>query len=140
MLYQRYIVNLALLVCTAFILSAHVPANAQSKPESLSIKTGVSGGGFYVIGAGLSKIFSDNGVRSNPELGGGNANIISLSRNEDSIGLAQAVAFTMAARGEPPFPSKIKNLSAIAVLFSNVVQVVVSKESNIKHLCVSEIR
>ncbi len=120
-------------VAVASVL-ATAPAMAQMKPASLAIKTGTSGSTFFVTGAGLAKLFSDHGVKTSTELGGGNANIVSLDDKKVDVGLAQAVALNMAAQGQAPFPRKINSVRGLAALWTSAVHLIVSKESGVTNV------
>jgi uncharacterized protein len=106
-------------------------AEAQEKPNSLTFKTGSTGGSWYPVGAGLSRMFNDEGIRINVEEGGGNANVVNISRGEGDIGFTYTVTLVEAAQGEEPFGEEITNLRGLATLYTNVMQTVVRADAGV---------
>jgi len=117
--------------CLAIGLGAATSAHAQAKPESVTFKTGSTGGSWYPIGAGLARILGQDGVKANIEQGGGNANLVSIARGDGDIGFGYTVTLPDAAAGVAPFAEKITNLRGIAILYTNVLQTIVSADSGV---------
>lgn len=109
-------------------------AAAIKKPDSLRFFTGSAGGSMEVIGVGMANILTKAGVKTSPELGGGNSNIVNISSNMGDIGLTFTVSAYLASRGEAPFKSKTTNLRVLCVVSDFVLYMIASKESGIKSI------
>ncbi len=62
-------------------------AAAIKKPDSLRFLTGSAGGSMEVLGVGMANILNKAGVKTSPELGGGNSNIVNIASGMGDIGL-----------------------------------------------------
>lgn len=116
---------IAALAGISFMTSA--PLHAQG----LSLLSGNTGGSWYAIGAGISQVLTNNGVRTEVEQGGGISNVIALNTREDAVGFTNAFVLPMAQSAEEPFAEPVENVVAVAVLMLNFGQFVVSADSGV---------
>lgn len=107
------------------------PLQVQAEPESITISTGSTGGSWYPIGAGMAKIFADNGVLANSEPGGAISNLVNVSNGTFEVGFSMAALIPMAASGQEPFPEAYANVRALAVFGRNFTHIVVTDDSEI---------
>lgn len=106
-------------------------AMAQNKPSSVIIATANPGAPWSVIGASISNILQQDGVHSNVQPGGALANLVMVSTGRAQLGFTSAAVAPLAKAGQKPFPKKIDNVRVIAALTTNVMQVLVSKASDV---------
>lgn len=119
----------AAVAAAAPLPAAHAAEGA--KPQQVTIFTGPQGGSWYAMGGGFAKLFSDQGVRSNAEVGGGVSNVAVVGQGRGELGFTMSIVPRMAELGEEPFKQKITNVRAIASLGTNVVHIVVSGDAGI---------
>lgn len=116
----------------AALASVALPvASADAKPQGLTIVTGNTGGSFYPVGVGLAKVLSDAGMQSAADIGGGNSNILTVSRGDASIGFTFSPTVVFAANGEEPFTESYTNLKGLATLYTNVTHIAVTTASGV---------
>lgn len=130
---RKFVLALAFAVSTAF-----VGAQAQAQ-QYISILTGGTGGVYYPLGVSLAAIYSKNmtGVQATAQATKGSVeNLQRLGKNdaEVAITLGDSLSFAWNGNAEVGFAQPVKNLRGMAVLYSNVIQIVASKESGIKTL------
>lgn len=104
---------------------------AEAKPQNLSVVTGNTGGTFYPVGVGLAKLLSDAGMQAAADVGGGNSNIIAISKGSADIGFTFSPTAVFAANGDEPFKEKFTNLKGIATLYTNVTHIAVTTDSGV---------
>ncbi len=109
-----------------------VHADAVAAPDKVTVLGGSARGSWYPIAVGMGKILSDAGTKGSARIGGGNANVVSVSTGQAEAGITFNFTAAMAANGEKPFDGKITNLRAICGLFDNFMHLVVTKDSGIK--------
>ena len=107
-------------------------AAAIKKPDSLRFLTGSAGGSMEVLGVGMANILTKAGVKTSPELGGGNSNIVNIASGMGDIGLTFTVSAHLASRGDAPFKSKTTKRRLLCVVSDFVLYMIASKESGIK--------
>lgn len=107
------------------------PVAAADKPESITIMSGRQGGSWYGMGAGLSRLFIEQGVKTSPEVGGGISNVAMVGAGRAEMGFSMTIVPRMAKLGMAPFKQKVENVYAIAQLAPSVVHIVVSKDSGV---------
>ncbi len=130
---RKFVLALAFAVSTVF-----VGAQAQAQ-QYISILTGGTGGVYYPLGVSLASIYSKNmqGVQATAQATKGSVeNLQRLGKNdaEVAITLGDSLSFAWNGNAEVGFAQPVKNLRGMAVLYSNVIQIVASKESGIKTL------
>jgi TRAP transporter TAXI family solute receptor len=120
-------------MCAALAIAAPgVQAADGAKPQQVTIFTGPQGGSWYAMGGGFAKLFSDQGVRSNAEVGGGVSNVAVVGQGRGELGFTMSIVPRMAERGEAPFKQKITNVRAIGSLGTNVVHIAVMKDAGVE--------
>jgi TRAP transporter TAXI family solute receptor len=119
------------LVAAVALVAGMSASDVSAQPQDLTIVTGNTGGTFYPVGVGLAKLLTDAGMRSSADIGGGNSNIISISRGAADIGFTFSPTAVFAANAEEPFEESFTNLRGIATLYTNVTQIAVTKDSGI---------
>jgi uncharacterized protein len=120
---------------TAFGLALLLPmaAAADSKmPAKVTIAGGNQGTPWSVVGAAISQVLTEAGVKSNTELGGGLSNVVTVSNGRTSTGFTMAAVLPMAYAGEKPFPKKIDNIRSIGSFMINTTHVLVLKDAEVK--------
>lgn len=123
-----------LVACTITIAVPFGAVLASDKPESLTIMSGRQGGSWYGMGAGLSKIFIEAGVKTSPEVGGGISNVAMVGAGRAELGFSMTIVPRMAKLGMAPFKQKVENVYAIAQLAPSVVHIVVSEASGVSSI------
>ncbi|MBI4184806.1 MAG: TAXI family TRAP transporter solute-binding subunit [Proteobacteria bacterium] len=118
----------------AVALALIAAAPALAKPKSLTVLGGPVGGSWVPISAAMAKIFSDNGVPANAEIGSGLANLVNVSRGKGDVGLLVSTAAPDGRNGVAPFKEKITDVQGIASLYPNYSHVAVRKSSGINGL------
>jgi len=115
-------------------LAPSVPAVADTgkKPQQVTIFTGPQGGSWYAMGGGFAKLFSDAGVRSNAEVGGGISNVAVVAQGRGELGFTMSIVPRMAELGVEPYKQKINNVRGIAALGPNKIHIVVAANSGVK--------
>lgn len=119
------------LVCVALASGSPAWAADGGKPQQITFFTGPQGGSWYAMGAGLTKLFSDAGVRANAELGGGVSNMVVVSQGRGELGITMSVVPAVAAAGKEPFKQKVTNIESIADLGPNKVHIIVAADSGV---------
>jgi len=122
-----------LLVCSAIF----VTSSAFAASTAISIATGGTSGTYYPIGGAIAAAVSKNpALQATAETGNAAvANTNLVSEGEIEIAFSQADVTAWAYSGELMFEGKpLKNLRAIAALYPETIQLVVSKESGVKTL------
>ena len=112
-----------------------VLAATASFAASLSIATGGTSGTYYPIGGAIAAAVNKNPeIQATAETGNAavaNTNLVAAGETE--IAFSQSDVTAWAFNGEVMFDGKpLKNLRAIAALYPETLQIVVSKESGIK--------
>lgn len=130
----RFTRNLTSLVAALCIACVAFAQGDGAPPQNITIVSGVSGGSWYPIGAGLAEILSRNGTNANTEQGGGVSNVIAVSRGDAELGFTPSIIPPLAKAGLDPFPEPIENIRGIAVLWQDITHVMVREDSGIKSI------
>jgi uncharacterized protein len=123
----------AALAATAGLLAA--PRGGRAQATQLAIATGTVGGVYYPLGGGLANILSRNipGLSATVEVtGGAVANLQLLGANRVGLILTQVDSAMDALRGEDRFRGRPVPVRAIAVIYTNRMQVVTTAASGIQ--------
>jgi len=124
----------AVLGCAAGGLA--LPALAQ-QAQQLAIATGTTGGVYYPLGGALANYLSRDipGMSATVEVtGGSTANLQLLGAGRVGMVLAQVDASVDAIRGAGPFRGRVVPARAIAVLYTNRMQVVTVASTGIRSM------
>ncbi|WBV42673.1 TAXI family TRAP transporter solute-binding subunit [Pseudoroseomonas cervicalis] len=115
-------------------LPALMPAAARAQARQLSIATGTTGGVYYPLGGGLANLLSRQvaGLSATVEVTGGSvANLQLLGAGRADVAFSQVDAAVDAVRGLERFRTRPVPARAIAVLYTNRMQVVTTAASGI---------
>lgn len=112
-----------------------VEARAQ---DFINILTGGTSGVYYPLGVALEKLYADipnarpsvQATKASIE----NINLINGGRGEVAFTLGDSLRDAWEGNTEAGFKSKLENISTLAAIYPNYVQIVASKESGIKTL------
>ena len=92
-----------------------VHADAVAAPDKVTVLGGSARGSWYPIAVGMGKILSDAGTKGSARIGGGNANVVSVSTGQAEAGITFNFTAAMAANGEKPFDGKSQTCVQSAV-------------------------
>jgi TRAP transporter TAXI family solute receptor len=112
-----------------------VVAGAQAADVKLILATGGTAGTYYPFGGAMAKIWNSKipGMNVTAQTTGASAeNIRLINRKEAELALVQSDILDFAYQGKETFKEKITSVSAIAVLYPEIIQIVVRAESPIK--------
>lgn len=111
-----------------------VPAQAQPSIDSITIATANPGTPFAVIGSAMASLFSQNGVRSNTEQGGGVANPILVSSGKAVLGWTHTNNAPNFMAGVEPFKEPLEDLRAIGGFNPAATHVLVRTDSGVRKI------
>ena len=114
-----------------------MPRLAGAQASQLAIATGTTGGVYYPLGGGLANILSRTipGMSATVEVTGGSvANNQLLGAGRVGLVFTQVDASVDAVRGEDRFRGRPVKVRALAVLYTNRMQVVTTAATGIKSL------
>jgi TRAP transporter TAXI family solute receptor len=112
-----------------------VVVGAQAADVKLILATGGTAGTYYPFGGAMAKIWNSKipGMNVTAQTTGASAeNIRLINRKEAELALVQSDILDFAYQGKETFKEKITSVSAIAVLYPEIIQIVVRAESPIK--------
>ena len=124
--------------CFAAILSLLFAAtNVSAEDTSISIGTGGKGGVYYPYGVGLAEIWTQyvDRVKAVAEVTGGSVENVRLAdRGEAVIGTVMGDVAYQAFYAQGRFEGKPQKIHAVFMMYPNLYQVVVPKESKVKSI------
>lgn len=133
---KRYFAVLALV--TVLVVSAFgCSSTADPKnPDSIQIATGGTGGVYYPLGGGMSKIFQEKlNVSATAQVTGASVeNMQLLSKGEVQVAFTQNDILDYAINGKEVFDKKLGKIQAIGALYPEIVQIVVPADSKIQSI------
>ncbi len=100
----------------------------------VTIATGGASGPYNIIGSTLAEVYSSS-LHTNSKTqttGGSIENLNLLAQNKVEMAFVMSDALNDAVNGEGSFTSKIENVTQVASLYSNFVQIITSQKSGIK--------
>ncbi len=111
-------------------------AQAAFAEEYLSIATGGTSGTYYPIGGAMAKAVSNGtGIQATAETGNASvANINLVGKGDIAVAFAQNDTCYWAYHGQQMFKQPLKNLRVVASLYPEHVQLIATKEANVKTL------
>ncbi len=111
---------------------ASQPLHAEMK--NISIGTNPSGSTYYLIGSGFAKLFQEKlGIRSTAQpFAGSSVYLPSISLGDITVGMASTVDAGLAYSGSAGFPEPLKNLRAIANVWTIPYAFITRADSGIK--------
>jgi TRAP transporter TAXI family solute receptor len=114
-----------------------LPGTALAQAQQMSIATGTTGGVYYPLGGALANYLSRGipGMSATAEVtGGSTANFQLLGANRVGLLFGQVDAAVDAIRGAGPFRGRVVPARAIAVLYTNRMQVVTTTGTGIRSM------
>jgi len=127
----------AVLSAIAAFTMALGAAEARAQ-DFINILTGGTSGVYYPLGVALEKLYADipnarpsvQATKASIE----NINLINSGRGEIAFTLGDSLRDAWEGNEDAGFKSKLQNISTLAAIYPNYVQIVASKESGIKTL------
>lgn len=116
-------------------LAAPRVLRAQASPQQLAIATGTTGGVYYPLGGAMANMLSRGipGMSATVEVTGGSvANLQLLGAGRVGMAITQVDAAVDAVRGVERFRGRPVPARAVAVLYTNRMQVVTTEASGVK--------
>jgi TRAP transporter TAXI family solute receptor len=116
-----------------FLLAAFGPA--QAADVQLILATGGTAGTYYPFGGAMAKIWNSKipGMNVTAQTSGASAeNVRLINKKEVELALVQSDTLDFAYNGTEAFKEPLKAMSAVAVLYPEVIQLVVAADSPIK--------
>ena len=124
---------------SAAITALMLTVSSAQSAEFINILTGGTSGVYYPLGVGISKIYAEKIKDSKVQVQATKASVENLNLLQDGKGeiafvLGDSVKFAWAGDAEAGFKGKLDKLRLIGAIYPNYIQIVASKESNIKTL------
>ncbi|MDO4222857.1 MAG: TAXI family TRAP transporter solute-binding subunit [Acinetobacter sp.] len=116
--------------------AAAAPATGKLETKFLTIATGGASGPYNIIGTSLAEMYAQQfGVNSKTQTTGASVeNLNLLNQNKVELAFVMSDSLNDAVNGTGSFKQKIENVSQIAALYPNFVQIVTSQKSGIKSI------
>lgn len=125
----------AICVVAAMVMVMGALAAAQAADVKLILATGGTAGTYYPFGGAMAKIWNSKipGMNVTAQTTGASAeNIRLINKKEAELALVQSDTLDFAFKGAEVFKEKLTGMSAIAVLYPEIIQVVVRADSTVK--------
>ena len=126
---------LGLCVAVLFVIGMVVPVYAAD--TKLVLSTGGTAGTYYPLGGAIARIWNTKipGMNVTAQTTGASAeNIRLINKKEAELALVQSDTLDAAFNAKAPFTEAIKSMSVIAVLYPEIIQVVVRTDSPVKSI------
>lgn len=123
----------ALSLTCLFILG--LASAAQAAPTNMVLATGGTAGTYYPFGGAMAKIWNSKipGMNVTAQATGASAeNVRLVNQKEAELAIVQSDTIDFAFNAKEAFKSPLKNMKALAVLYPEVIQVVVKGDSKVK--------
>jgi uncharacterized protein len=120
-------------VCLILLASAFGPA--QAGEEKLVLATGGTAGTYYPFGGSMAKIWNTKipGMNVTAQATGASAeNVRLVNKKEAELALVQSDVLDFAYKGQDPFKEKLTSMKAVAVLYPEIIQLVVRADGPVK--------
>ncbi len=124
-------------VCVAVLFVIGAVAAVYAADTKLILSTGGTAGTYYPFGGAMARIWNTKipGMNVTAQTTGASAeNIRLLNKKESELALVQSDTLDFAYNAKEAFKEPIKSISAIAVLYPEIIQVVTRADSNIKSI------
>jgi uncharacterized protein len=122
----------SMFVLVLFVIGAVASVQAA---DNLVLATGGTAGTYYPFGGAMAKIWNSKikDMNVTAQTSGASAeNIRLINKKEVELALVQSDTLDFAYNGKEAFKEPLKGMSAVAVLYPEIVQVVVAADSPIK--------
>lgn len=126
---------LGLCVAVLFVIGMILPVYAAD--TKLVLATGGTAGTYYPFGGAMARIWNTKipGMNVTAQTTGASAeNIRLVNKKEAELALVQSDTLDAAYTAKAPFTEAIKSMSTIAVIYPEIIQVVVRADSPIKSI------
>ncbi|MDP3283149.1 MAG: TAXI family TRAP transporter solute-binding subunit [Desulfobacterales bacterium] len=124
-------------VCVAVLFLIGVVIPVYAADTKLVLATGGTAGTYYPFGGAMARIWNTKipGMNVTAQTTGASAeNIRLVNKKEAELALVQSDTLDAAFNAKAPFTEAIKSMSTIAVLYPEIIQVVVRTDSPIKSI------
>lgn len=125
-----------LLVVSVVALAFFVAfTTVQAQEVKLVLATGGTAGTYYPFGGSIAKIWNSKiqGMNVTAQTTGASAeNVRLVNKKEAELAMVQSDTLDFAFKGQEPFKEKLSKMKALAVLYPEIIQVVVRADSTIK--------
>jgi hypothetical protein len=124
-----------LLVSLVLMLAMGFVSVASAQGLKLILATGGTAGTYYPFGGAMAKIWNSKipGMNVTAQATGASGeNVRLINRDEVELALVQTDTIDFAYYGKETFKEKLTKMAVIAVLYPEIIQVVVRGDSNIK--------
>lgn len=120
----------------ALLLAACGGAGSASDPKAITIATGGTGGTYYPLGGGMAQVFEkEMGITATAQVTGASVeNMHLLSRGEVELAFTQNDIADYAVNGTEVFDAKLDNITGVAALYPEIIQLVVPAKSDIRSI------
>ncbi len=108
---------------------------AQAAEEKLILATGGTAGTYYPFGGSMAKIWNTKIPGMNvtaQSTGASGENVRLVNKKEAELALVQSDTLDFAFKGQESFKEKLTNMKAIAVLYPEIIQLVVRADGPVK--------
>lgn len=115
------------------VAAACSTAGSEENPKAITIATGGTGGVYYPLGGGMAQVFEDQlDITATAQVSGASVeNMQLLSKGDVQLAFTQNDIADYAVNGTEVFDNKLDNLAGIAALYPEIIQLVVSADSDI---------
>lgn len=123
------------IILAACTLALALWTGGASAAENLVLATGGTAGTYYPFGGAMARIWNSKipGMNVTAQATGASAeNVRLVTQKEAELAIVQSDTTDFAFNGKEAFKKPLKNMAALAVLYPEVVQVVVRGDSPIK--------
>jgi len=124
-------------VCVAVLFVIGAVAAVYAADTKLVLSTGGTAGTYYPLGGAIARIWNTKIPAMNvtaQTTGASAENIRLVNKKEAELALVQSDTLDAAFNAKAPFTEAIKSMSVIAVLYPEIIQVVVRTDSPIKSI------
>lgn len=124
-------------VCVAVLFLIGAVATVYAADTKLVLSTGGTAGTYYPFGGAMARIWDTKipGMNVTAQTTGASAeNIRLVNKKEAELALVQSDTLDFAYNAKEAFKEPIKSMSAIAVLYPEIIQVVVRADSPVKSI------
>jgi hypothetical protein len=122
-------------ICALLLFSAGALTAAQAEDVKLILATGGTAGTYYPFGGSIAKIWNSKipGMNVTAQATGASAeNVRLVNKKEAELALVQSDTVDFAFNAKETFKEKLSNMNAIAVLYPEIIQLVVRADSPAK--------
>ncbi len=126
--------KMLLSTCVSILLIAGTAAGVGAAGNNLVLATGGTAGTYYPFGGAMAKIWNSKipGMNVTAQATGASVeNVRLVNRNEAELAIVQSDTVDFAFNAKEAFKEKLSKMAAVAVLYPEVIQVVVREDSKI---------